>query len=353
MKAKGQVRLRSRKLKRGGASLYLDIYHKGLRRYEYLRLYLREERTPMDRQQNSETMRVAEAMRARRMIELQRRAADLPMPSERTVGSLVREWVEKRREKTAGTYEVWSCWERQLTPFRGLDTSLKDLDKEWWVAYVKWVRSLDLKESTQRHYLTRMRCILNKGERDGLIAAAPCKGERIATAPKAERVWLTVEEIRLLKEHSQGDRIRESAFLFGCVTGLRYSDIQALKWEDIRGRKMALRIRKTHRIEYMDLSGQALEIIGAPGSGPVFPGLSKRSKHENYYLQKWAKAAGIGKHISFHTSRHTFAVLMLSAGVDIYTLSRLLGHHSVTTTQIYADIVDARKAEAVEMMPIL
>lgn len=57
------------------------------------------------------------------------------------------------------------------------------------------------------------------------------------------------------------------------------------------------------------------------------------------------------KRSTFHTSRHTFAVLMLSAGVDIYTLSRLLGHSSVTTTQIYADIVDARKRQAVDLFP--
>ena len=64
MKAKAQVRLRRRKMKGGGWSLYLDIYHAGIRRYEYLRLYLAEERTPEDRQKNSETLRLAEAVAA-------------------------------------------------------------------------------------------------------------------------------------------------------------------------------------------------------------------------------------------------------------------------------------------------
>lgn len=57
------------------------------------------------------------------------------------------------------------------------------------------------------------------------------------------------------------------------------------------------------------------------------------------------------KRSTFHTSRHTFAVLMLSAGVDIYTLSRLLGHSSVTVTQVYADIVDGRRKAAVDLFP--
>ena len=89
MKAKAQVRLRRRKMKGGGWSLYLDIYHAGMRRYEYLRLYLAEERTPEDRQKNSETLRLAEAVAARRNIEVQRLGAAMTMPSEKSVRVLL------------------------------------------------------------------------------------------------------------------------------------------------------------------------------------------------------------------------------------------------------------------------
>ena len=57
--------------------------------------------------------------------------------------------------------------------------------------------------------------------------------------------------------------------------------------------------------------------------------------------------ADIKKHISFHCSRHTFATMMLTLGVDIYTTSKLLGHSNVSTTQIYSKIVDEKKVEAV------
>ena len=68
---------------------------------------------------------------------------------------------------------------------------------------------------------------------------------------------------------------------------------------------------------------------------------------ETLSLKKAAKAAGVNKHISYHTSRHTFATMMLTLGVDIYTTSKLLGHSNVATTQIYSKIVDEKKVEAV------
>lgn len=64
-------------------------------------------------------------------------------------------------------------------------------------------------------------------------------------------------------------------------------------------------------------------------------------------LDKWAKAAGITKHVTYHVSRHSFATMMLTLDVDIYTTSKLLGHKNIATTQIYAKIIDQKKDEAV------
>lgn len=349
MKAKGQVRLRRRTLKNGGASLYLDIYDRGIRRYEYLHLYLNEERTPADRNLNAETLRVAEAMRARRMIEVQREGAGLAMPSERTVASLLHEWVESRKGRSKGTIEVWSYWVGIVEKWKGAGVALKDITKGWWTMYKDWVAGLKLNATTRHHYLSRMRCVLNRAEKDGLLVVNPSRGDRIERMKRAERVWLTAEELTKMKATHLENSDLERAFLFGCLTGLRWSDILPLRYEDIEGKRLTKKIVKTGKVEYMTLNSQAVELVGT-GTGRVFPSLSRRDRLTKY-LRRWAKAAGVNKPITFHSSRHTFAVLMLSAGVDIYTLSRLLGHSSVTTTQIYADIVDARRIEAVEKLP--
>jgi site-specific recombinase XerD len=73
----------------------------------------------------------------------------------------------------------------------------------------------------------------------------------------------------------------------------------------------------------------------------------------NNILQKWAKAAGVTKHISFHVARHTHATMMLTLGADLYTVSKLLGHKNIATTQIYAKIVDKKKEEAISLIPNL
>jgi site-specific recombinase XerD len=65
----------------------------------------------------------------------------------------------------------------------------------------------------------------------------------------------------------------------------------------------------------------------------------------------WVLKAGITKHITFHCGRHTYATLLLTYGVDIFTVSKLLGHKSIKNTQIYAKIIDKTKREAVNKLP--
>ena len=71
----------------------------------------------------------------------------------------------------------------------------------------------------------------------------------------------------------------------------------------------------------------------------------------NKTLQSWMYRADIDKKITFHCGRHTFAVMMLDLGADIYTVSKLLGHRQLTTTQIYAKVLDKNKQNAVSRIP--
>ncbi len=68
------------------------------------------------------------------------------------------------------------------------------------------------------------------------------------------------------------------------------------------------------------------------------------------HLKEWMEAASVDKHITFHCARHTFATTMLTTGVDLYTVSKLLGHSSIATTEIYGKIVDEKKVDAVNKL---
>lgn len=140
------------------------------------------------------------------------------------------------------------------------------------------------------------------------------------------------------------------ATLFSALTGLRFSDIYKLTWEEIqRSREQGCYIRfrqkKTGSPETLPISEEAFEILGGRGKGAdkVFDEL--HDWHCNH-VKKWVKAAGIDKKITFHSFRHAYATLQLTLGTDIFTVSKMLGHRDLKTTQIYAKIIDAKKREA-------
>ena len=105
--------------------------------------------------------------------------------------------------------------------------------------------------------------------------------------------------------------------------------------------------KKTKGAETQPISEQAFGLLGERGNSEerVFTGL-KYSAWHNLKLQQWMMKAGISKTITFHCARHTYATLQLTLGTDIYTVSKLLGHKDLKTTQVYAKIIDEKKREA-------
>ena len=87
---------------------------------------------------------------------------------------------------------------------------------------------------------------------------------------------------------------------------------------------------------------------GTP-DGLVFGGLPNTS-NLCVSLKNWADKAGVKKNVTFHTARHSCAVLLLTLGADIYTVSKILGHRSVRATQVYAKIVDKKKDDAITLV---
>ena len=107
----------------------------------------------------------------------------------------------------------------------------------------------------------------------------------------------------------------------------------------------------------MKLHSVAIEIIN--DQTKLQKGKSKKvfslfdNKAINRHIARWVKAAGIEKKITFHCARHSFATIGLTNDIDIYTLSKLLGHKDITSTQIYAKLIDKKKDEAIDKIPIL
>ena len=211
--------------------------------------------------------------------------------------------------------------------------------------------------NTASTYFSIFKAGLHQAFIDGYLTVdIAAKAKNIAYSDK-QREYLTIDELNTLAATPCDRPIMKRASLFSALTGMRHSDIQKLKWKEIIKDGEHYRIlftqQKTKGVQYMPISDQAYQLCGERGEPDrlLFEGLQDPS-WINKPLERWIKAAGITKHITFHCFRHTYATLQLTNGTDIYTVSKMLGHTKVTTTQIYAKIVDEKKEQAADTIVI-
>jgi len=208
-----------------------------------------------------------------------------------------------------------------------------------------------LAQNSAASYFSIFKAALHKSFIDGFLnidISARIKGIK---EQETRREFLTVEELNTLATTPCDRAELKRAALFSALTGLRHCDIQKLQWKEIviNGDQSRLNFtqQKNKGVEYMPISQQALQLCGTQGkpNDLVFDGLPDPAWISNP-LKRWITAAGITKKITFHCFRHTYATLQLSGGTDIYTVSKMLGHTDVKTTQIYAKVVDEKKQKA-------
>lgn len=174
---------------------------------------------------------------------------------------------------------------------------------------------------------------------------------------ESRREYLTVEELNTLAGTPCEKEVLKRAALFSALTGLRHCDIQKMRWKEIQidgdNARLNFTQQKTKGVEYMPISAQALQLCGEQGQPEqlIFEDLPDPAWISKP-LKRWIEAAGISKRITFHCFRHTYATLQLSSGTDIYTVSKMLGHTNVKTTQIYAKVVDEKKNKAAQAIQL-
>lgn len=366
-KSKEPVRIRFKKLANGSVSVYLAINVNGRRTYDYLKLYLVPETDQTAKLQNRQTMEAVYAIKAQRILQITNGAAGIKKDL-RNKMRLV-DWLKIYQDRQVNKGKRGAKrWVRTMIFViegydGGKDATLADIDHQWLTDFMIYLmndyvtyKKTKLTNGTVDNYLRCLKAAFNVAVEEGIMPTNPMLAldRSHLKGTTYEREFLSVEEVKKLIDTPCRRPDIKGAFLFSCFCGLRISDVRSLQWKHVvtAGEKMYLKITqfKTRRPLTIPLSRQAIkwmpERADAGEDDYIFPPLSKNMT----VLDDWAKEAGINKHITFHVSRHTFATMELTMGADIYTTSKLLGHTSVATTQIYAKVINSKKEEAVSLL---
>ena len=382
-KVKEAIKLRYKKLTNGNKSIYLAHWNNSNNKweYEFLKdLYIIPDTAPANKEANDNTLRLANAIKAKRIVELQNTAHGFTNNGTRSkvnVIDYIKKIAEEKRIKAGGkergTFQGYNALAKQIEAYSGLKTAFKQVDKTYCNGFLNYLttatnqnrgmKNKPLNENTRFWYMKMFEAVLNAAINDEIITVNPFKQIKPESKPakhKAEICYLTIDEVKALEAVPCYNPIVKQSFLFSCYTGLRFSDVSNLTWgklqKDNNGDVFINFIQeKTNKQEYLPIPQKAINNLpdrnDAKDSDKIFN--LQSGGFINLQLRQWTAAAGITKHIHFHVARHTYATLLLSLEVPIETVSKNLGHSEIRTTQIYAKVVNAAQRAAVDKLDSL
>lgn len=378
-----KITLRSRNHPNGNRSLYLEFYEKGGKRhYESLNLFLIPEEDENDRRVNEATLKKAVKLKSERVlgVESPKPKSEEPKVPRRAFCDWMDEYLSCLQ--ASDQYSMAYCNHMRstinivkayLAHINRPRILMAKLDNAWVKGFLIYIKveyrnmkspnhPKPLSPKTMVLIQSNLNTMLGCAVRTGALARNPMDAletcDKFGKTP-SEREFLTVAELNRLAKVETGSPITKQTFMFCCFTGLRYSDMVALKWGDIKttgaGRMLHLpSMQKNKQPVIVPLSEKALEWLpehpaDCKADTKVFANAPTLSS-ANRALKHMARRADIRKTISFHVARHTFATMTLTAGGDLYTTSRLLGHTNIHSTEIYADVVMERRTQAVNLL---
>lgn len=326
--------------------------------------------TPVVQAENKRNLKIAEQIRQKRhnqyngneaLNELEKRmlANDKKETKigERNFVEYFRTLADKRKGSNS---DNWSSAYNYLETFTNGTLKFSDLnegfceDFKHYLLTTKSKRSskVTLSQNSALSYFNKLKASLKQAYKDKLLKENLNNHVKPIEVEETRRNFLTIEELNSLVKTECKNQELKNAALFSALTGLRFSDIYKLIWNEIefiKGQGYVIKFtqQKTKGVEDMPISNQAYGLLGKrqKPNDRVFEELVY-SAYTNKHLANWLGLAGITKDITFHSFRHTYATLQLFNGTDIYTVSKMLGHRDLKTTQIYAHMVDEAKRTA-------
>lgn len=350
------VILRRRPNRDGTISQRLEIYHNGIRTYETLKhLKLAKPSNLFARENNKHLQKQAESIRVARAAELDANNYNLTSNSGKNV--IVIDWIQSYIDKYSKSDKrniqgALNRFKNFLHEENISNLTFGNITPPLIEDFIEYLEEKSIGEGAISYYNRFKKVILCAYQRKILKENVFDFVKRKVKGKAKEKDILTIEEIQLLSNTPIQNLEVKNAFLFSCLTGLRWSDIKVLKWADFNpdAQKIKITQLKTNETLSIHLNSTAQLILSKIELKDKFIFQLPSANGANKALKSWIKRANIKKHITWHSARHSFGTNLIFLETDIYHTSKLMGHTSVKHTQRYLKSSEELKQKATEKL---
>ena len=367
----GKVFLRQKKISGGKLSLYLDYYPAIINpktgtetRREFLGLHILEDPiTPEEKKENKKVLDMAEIIRSTRFIQVKNEEFGLKDNIKLNINfvefyeSIV---IEHYNSGSTSNYASWSSSLKHFKIFadkRVMSQQITSVFVRNYRSYLLTAKSgrkdsaKPLSRNTASTYFKNFITVLKKAYKEKILKENLAEEAEYIKEIETHREYLSEDELHTLWNTPIKIEVVKHVAFFTVLTGIRFVDVNKLTWDDVFSdihqiHYIKLREQKTQSIYNQPISDTAFDILKLykDNEGVIFGGI--QYSRITRPLAQWIEESGIRKKISYHNFRHSYATLQLANGTDIFTVSKLLGHKNVSTTQIYTKVMDRNKIEA-------
>ena len=376
-----KVTLKGRLLKDGKISLYLYSCVNGNVSRIATGSFLNLETDPAIKTQNEETLRLARTKADLMNADAEREENGF-RPIAKSKTNLIDYTLKVADDALAktgnrhGYYYNLQALARHLKTFRGEKIRISDVDKDFILAFIAYLRNdasninflraedkekwsdVPLSGNSQHRLFVNLHYVIKKAIKAKMIIRDPFLELDTEDKPKENtgtREYLTTEEVRRLIQTPINNEMIKRAFLFSCFCGLRFSDVFRLRWGDLQtddvgffANVIMVKTKKPVKAYISDIGSKWLPVRDKNTSDTELVFKLPKNESVNVALKKWVEAAKIKKKVTFHVSRHTAATMLLNLNVPLEVVGKQLGQSKLSTTQIYAKILGKTQKAAID-----
>jgi integrase len=320
---------------------------------------------PMDKQHNKETLQLAEQIRQKRENQLnkpeiytgyEKQQLEIKMKGEKNFVEYFKEISDKRK---ASNHDNWISAYYYIERYTNGYLKIADLNEKFCNDFKDYLlksrksNGKTLAQNSAVSYFNKLKAALKQAYKEGYLETN--LNSKIDCIPTIEvlKDTLNIEELNLIAKTEFDNELCKKVVLFSALTGMPFMEMQNLTWgridvSQIAGYRIRMIRQKTDKAYFMNISEQAYNLLGSPKEPNelIFEGLDNKIRY--FYFNQLLTKAGIKKKMTFHDLRHTYGVLQIDFGTDIYTLQGNMGHKNARQTMTYGKISDKRKREAAD-----